>query len=303
MMTKKFTEKYNDSCVKLFTFIKMLYEDNAEFKKVINLFSDGNYDGTSNTHVTLNKYLNALKIFGVNVKKINNKYKMITPLYTINFGEDDLKSIALLKQAGNIMPKGASKKNFDEFLDNIIIRSGDKDIENLSVTHNEFYNSTMVEQIKSCEKYCQDNLKLEIVYNDEEGNEINLVCSPIETVYLKHRICLKTMGNNGSRVYEIPLDSIKSISQMPSSSNPTSVPTTVVYRIKNRLAKNYKIRDWERLDKIESDGSHIIVNKNEDFDILIRRLMKYGTECEVISPKFIKEEIINLINKTLSNYQ
>ena len=145
-------------------------------------------------------------------------------------------------------------------------------------------------------------MKLEIIYIDNEGNEINLICSPVETVYLKHKICLRTIGNNGSRVYEIPLDNIKSISQLPSSASPTAVPYTVVYKIKNRLAKNYKMRNWERLDKIEPDGSHVIVNKNEDFDVLIRRLMKYGTECEVISPKFIKEEIINQINKTLSNY-
>ena len=77
----------------------------------------------------------------------------------------------------------------------------------------------------------------------------------------------------------------------------------IVFRIKNRLARNYKIRDWERLDKIEGDGSHIIVNKNEDLNNLLKRIMRYGTECEIISPKFMREEMIELINKTLANYQ
>lgn len=31
--------------------------------------------------------------------------------------------------------------------------------------------------------------------------------------------------------------------------------------------------------------------------------MRYGTECEIISPKFMREEMIELINKTLANYQ
>ena len=39
----------------------MLYDGDVEFADVIELFSDGNYDGTSNTHVTLNKYLNESK--------------------------------------------------------------------------------------------------------------------------------------------------------------------------------------------------------------------------------------------------
>ena len=92
-MTKKYTEKYNDACIKLFTFIKMLYEGDVDFKKVLDLFSDGNYDGTSNTHVTLNKYLNALKIFGVKVKKIHGKYHMFSSIYKLKFNLDDLKSI------------------------------------------------------------------------------------------------------------------------------------------------------------------------------------------------------------------
>ena len=82
-----------------------------------------------------------------------------------------------------------------------------------------------------------------------------------------------------------------------------SIPITIVYRIKNRLAKNYKLREWERLDTIEPNGNQIIINKNEDLNILLKRLMRYGTECEIISPKFFKEEMLATINKTLENYQ
>ena len=78
-------EKFNDSCIKLFQFIEMLYDGEVDFKTVINHFSDGKYDGTSNTHVTLNKYLNALKIFGVKVKKSEHKYTMEVPLYKMKF--------------------------------------------------------------------------------------------------------------------------------------------------------------------------------------------------------------------------
>lgn len=306
-MTKKLSEKYNDSCIKLFEFIKMLYNDTAEFKKVIDLFSDGKYDGTSNTHVTLNKYLNALKIFGIRVKKIKHKYKMLSPLYKISFNNEDLRSINKLKDAESLLPEGLTKQNFDNFINELEIRYDEntqnlkRNSENLKNLNFDFYYSSPEEQIKLCEKYCQDNMKLEIIYNDDE--EINIICSPIETVYLKRRIYLKVLGNSGSRIYEIPLDNIKSIKQLPSSSGTASIPSTVVYRIKNRLAKNYKMKEWEHLDKIESDGNKIIINKNEDFNILLKRLMKYGTECELISPRFLREEMINLINKTLSNYQ
>lgn len=287
----------------------MLYEGEVEFKKVIDHFSDGNYDGTSNTHVTLNKYLNAMKIFGIKVKKIKGKYHMFSSLYKIKLDLDDLKSIHILKEACTVLPEGKNKTNFEAFIRNLEVRydeaaqSLEQIIDNTQNLHLAFYHSEMVEQVKQCEKFCQDKQKLEIIFTNDKGEEINLLCSPLEQIYQKRKICLKVMGNNGSRVYEIPIENIKSIKQLPVSSSSQSIPTTVVYRIKNRLARNYKLRDWERLDKIEADGSHVIVNKNEDLNLLIKRLMRYGTECEICSPKFLKEEMIERINKTLENYQ
>ena len=308
-MTKKLTEKYNDACVKLFEFLKMLYDGDAEFKKVIDHFSNGQYDGTSNTHVTLNKYLNAMKIFGIKVKKINGKYQLQSSLYKIKFNLEDLKSIKLLKEASEILPNGKNKTNLEHFIHSLEIRYNDyaqsleKITNNTNNLHLQFNHSEMVEQIKQCEKFCQDKLKLEIIYTTEKGEAINLLCSPIELLYQKRKIYLKALGNNGSRVYEIPIETIQSVKQLPISNSGQSIPTTIVYRIKNRLARNYKLRDWERLDKIEADGSHIIDNKNEDLHMLIKRLMRYGTECEICSPKFFKEEMIERINSTLENYQ
>ena len=285
----------------------MLYQEDVEFKKVIDHFSNGQYDGTSNTHVTLNKYLNAMKIFGIKVKKINKKYHMLSSIYKIKFNSNDIKSINLLKEAADVLPEGKNKSCFESFIKSLEMRY-DESAQSLEQVTNttknlylDFYHSEMVQQVKQCEKYCQDKQKLEIIFTNDKEEEINLLCSPLETTYQKRKICLKVLGNNGSRIYEIPIENIKSIKQLPVASSAQSIPTTVVYRIKNRLARNYKLRDWERLDKIESDGSHVIVNKNEDLNIILQRLMRYGRECEILSPKFLKEEMIERINKTLEN--
>lgn len=286
----------------------MLYDGDVEFTDVIDLFSDGNYDGTSNTHVTLNKYLNAMKIFGIKVKKIQNKYHMFSSLYKLKFNLDDMKSIHLLKEAVEILPEGKTKNNFTEFLRKLEVRydesaqSLEQIADNTTNLHLSFYHSEMVEQVRQCQKFCQDKLKLEIIFTSAKGEELNLICSPLEQTYVKRKICLKVLGNSGSRVYEIPIENIRSIKQLPIAVSSVSIPTTVVYKVKNRLAKNYKLRDWERLDKIEADGSHVIVNKNEDLGQLIERLMRYGRECEICSPKFLKEEMVERINKTLENY-
>ena len=152
-MTKKLTEKYNDACVKLFEFLKMLYEGDVEFKKVIDHFSNGQYDGTSNTHVTLNKYLNAMKIFGIKVKKINGKYQMMSSLYKIKLNLEDLKSIELLKEACQILPSGRNKNNLEHFIHSLEIRYDDfaqaigkisNNTNNLHLQFNLFYHFRMI---------------------------------------------------------------------------------------------------------------------------------------------------------------
>ena len=309
-MKNKLNEKYNTSCVKLFEFIEMLYKGDVEFKTVIEHFSEGKYDGTSNTHVTLNKYLNAMKIFGLKVQKINHKYNISTPLYSINFNVEDIQSFNKLKKAATMLPDGKVKNDFKAFVKAIEVRFDEKtrdasdSMKSNVVLDLDFSHAIILDQIKMCEKYCQDKLKLEIVfYKGISRKEYNLLCSPVEVLYVKKTICLKVIGNNGGRVYQIPLDDIKSIKQLPVSSSNVTLPTTVVYKIKNRLALNYKLRDCERLDGIESDGTKIIVNKGEDFSLLIRRLMKYGVNCELISPKYLRDEMLELINKTLSKYK
>ena len=301
--------KYNDSCIKIFELLKMLYCSNIEFKQVIRHISGGEYDGTSNTHVTLNKYLNALKIFGIKIKKHKGMYTLLTPLYTINFNIEDLKSINLLKKSELLITDVNEKKYFESFIHALEIRY-DEPARNIQIANQttknlnfDFVHSETLEQLDQCEKFCTDKLKLEVIYISNYGRERNIVCSPLEVTFIKKQLCLKAVGNNGSRIYEIPLENIKSIRQLPASSTKMSIPTTVVYKISNGLARNYKLRSWEKLQQVEEDGSHIIVNKEEDLELLLERLMKYGTDCELISPKFLREEMVELINKTLSNYQ
>ena len=308
-MTKQITQKYNDACIKLFQFLIMLYEGDVEFKKVIQHFSEGNYDGTSNTHVILNKFLNALKIFGIKIKKFKHKYTLQSPIYKLNFSNEDLKGFSILQKACEDLPDGKTKTEFTGFLRALSLRFDEASKNNLEVLENnqtmdmEFSNAEMVEQVKLCKKFCEEDYKLEIIYINDDGEKINVICSPKEVAYIKRRICLKAIGNNGNRNYEIPIETIKSLKQTNSKASGNSVPATILYRIKNRLAKNYKMRDWERLETLEANGNKVIVNQGEDLNQLLARLMKYGRECEVVSPKFFKEEMLNRINKTLSNYQ
>ncbi len=305
----RMSSKYNDSCLKMFQFLKLLTQGPVDFNVVLDIFSDETTEGKSNPHVALNKYLNTLKIFGIKVQKKQNKYYLLSSPYKINLNADDLTSLNIIKNTLELLPNGKHKKNIETFIKNLEIRFSEEtqatakainSTQNLDYTFNF---SELKEQIKQCEEYCQQNHKLEITYTDIKGKLNHIICSPVELKYQKRKICICVNIQNEGRIVEIPIDNIKSINQLPSTNNNQITTTTITFKLKNRLAQNYKLREWERIEKFEPNGDIIVVNKNEDQDLLLRRLMRYGNSCVILYPKFIKERMLELINKTLENYK
>ena len=80
-MKKKTSLKLNDGCLKIFRLLNLLYEDKADYNSVVEIFKDDlNEQSTNNIQVVLNKYMNALKVFGIKLKKVKNKYKLQSSL-------------------------------------------------------------------------------------------------------------------------------------------------------------------------------------------------------------------------------
>ena len=76
----------------------------------------------------------------------------------------------------------------------------------------------------------------------------------------------------------------------------------IIALIKNYHEKTYKLKENEYSDGYNENGELIVINKNESFDKLIQRLMRYTDSCEIISPKNLRDEMIQILNDTISNY-
>ena len=65
---KKNNPKLNDGCIKMFKLLLLLYQDKADYESVKDIFKNDFDDeqSTNNIQVVLNKYLNTLKVFGIN---------------------------------------------------------------------------------------------------------------------------------------------------------------------------------------------------------------------------------------------
>ena len=96
-------------------------------KNVIEIFNDGIDQSTNNIQVILNKYINTLKIFGVQITKQNHKFTLENSLYSMQFSSDDLKSINILSKSINNFPDNEITKNLEDFLKILMQRMNTND--------------------------------------------------------------------------------------------------------------------------------------------------------------------------------
>lgn len=305
---KKDSQKLNDGCIKIFKLLKLLYQDKADYQSVINIFIDDfNEDQTTNhIQVVLNKYLNTLKVFGLNIVKENNKFILKNGLYSIPFSNEDLISIGILTKISENFPDKEICKNIQNLLQELDFRMDDiykNKLKNISKNYNfSFFYSSLEDKIDYCKHICKENFVVVIIYL-KDNKEIKCKCTPKEIIYEPEEVFLRVYNPNGYENINIPISNILTITKQPQIANSTELTTTVVYKLKNRLAKTYKIKENEYSDGYDKDGNLTIINKNEPFDILLKRLMRYSINCEIISPKCLRDKMIEQINKTLENYK
>ena len=305
----KNNKKLNEGCLKIFQLLKLLYEDKADYNSVIEIFRDEICEQTvNNIQVNLNKYINTLKIFGIKVIKENNKYKLLSSLYAMDFSVEDLKSISILVSSLQNLPEVELTENIKEFVNSLELRMTNEDKNKLNGLNKlfgedfSFYYADVRDQIELCEQVCKENFIINLTYR-KKNKDITCKCSPKEVLYDSKTAYLKVYDSNLKQKLEIPINSILAISKSPQIANSIEMNTTVVYKLKNRLAKTYKVKENEYVDSIDEEGNLIIINKNEAHENLIRRLLRYSYNCEVISPKTFREEIQRAINEIISQYE
>ncbi len=310
---KKTSQKLNNGCLNIFKFLKLLYADEADYDSVIRIFKEdiekekenNNHKAKNLVQVVLNKYVNALKIFGVKIKKEKNKYKLESSLYSLHYTLNELKALSIIENAGSNIPDEDINDNISNLLFNLFLRMGNNDKNMFSQFNSEFdlsfYYSDLKDQIENCKKYCAEHMQLKIIYQIK-NKEIKSICIPKEIIYSIKTAYLSVYDIKKTQNIEIPLPNILSISQLPSKCAESQSTTTILFKLKGRLAKTYKLKSGEKLQD-KKDDFIVISNSEEPLDKLLPRLMRYGELCEIVNPKYIRAEMINLLNDTLKNYE
>ena len=253
------------------------------------------------------KYINTIKLLGIDIKKEGNKYYLDKSLECIDFSKKDLSIFAFIQ-------KYINKINHDDYKNNII--------ESLQIIEKNFSEKTISlykgnkiraylpnkplsikdENIKQYERYCKDELKVKIVYQCENSQkQKEFLLAPLKIVYKKGIAILIGYDSKNNEYKEFLVENILYAEQTPQKFIQSS-SGSVLFKLKNRLAKSYVLKNNEIL--LESGSDFIIVsNKKEDKDQLLRRLLRYFDQCEILYPKSYRTSLLEMIDAMEKNYE
>ncbi len=285
-MTKSLS-KVNAASLKVLYTLQLLFERDLTMNELIKYYEL--YHNEYNSNFVMSKYINTCRYCGIDIKKINNKYQIVNFPIGIGFTNNELSLFSELKNCCEKMKIQHLSESMQELL-NKINRRAERPISPVSTSVIKDSN------IKTFEKACLLSQKVKITFKNDES----IQCEPVEVSIGDDKIKLIVFSGNNSK--ELSPDEIKQVRILPQKSNNKFLPTTVLFEVKGKLAKKYQLRDNEEVMRILSNGDLVIKNRFEDKTKLFHRLMRYGDNCKLVSPKLYVAEMKEFIEETLKNY-
>lgn len=303
-------EKDNESAAyRVFETLKLLMQKPASTCEIIQYLESINPDNKRFSNVAIHKYLNTLKFSGIDIIKVANRYQVKKLPFILDLTEENLYAIALMQKCSRSMHEEALAEALNELLYQVKIRMKKETINKYNEIETSIemkckdLSEELIRKIKECEKLCKDSLKLKITYK-KDSKEYTINCVPIELKHQEDKIYFSVFNLASYNMIDIRCEDLIKIEQFPTKVNSEKiVPTTTMFKLFGKLAQRYELRNGEISQGYDEKGALVVISRQEDKDILLKRLMHYGGLCEVISPAMHRLQIQTLIDETLANYK
>lgn len=279
-----------DSCVRVLELLKMLINNDINIKDLKILDDNTFFD--IEAYETLLKYVATIEFSGIKVKKIDKKYSINSTLSQFKPEKKELDILVLLYKLFDKSCVECYRDDLNKFYEKILksLCESDRVYLNKAIEDYNFINASQMSQL--AQKY--QNLvdlgqKLKICYND-----LTIVCEPRKVFLEGNNIYLTVYNIKKAEMTDILINKIQNIEILPIKNSFSNITKTVIFKVRGRLANNYRLREHEKVQDF-NDEYKIIVNYGEDEQTLIRRLLRYGNNCKIISPVEFKEEFLNTL--------
>ena len=285
-MANKEPLKKNLSSMQVLKTLQLLLEGNYTMQELVDNLNTKEKDAIFNNSV-ISKYINTCRYLGIEIPKIHNKYYVTKLPFGLNLTDID---INLLKNLYNTAKDELTSSYFKSF-------------DSLIVKFNRFINKKIVRVDKgtyqfACEVF-EQAIKRKRKVNLLFKNNLKLECIPLGIVDTNNKIYFKIYSKRERMIDWGRLSGVEILQE--NYNYPYKNKQIVTYALKNKLAYRYELRENEKLESFD-DGIKVISIKDEPQEELFSRLLRYGADCEILSPKTCRDEIKQFLEDTLANY-
>ncbi len=140
-------------------------------------------------------------------------------------------------------------------------------------------------------RYCQESYTIELYFHDDtEEDPVYILFEPYEVIERSNEIILLGLDKQSQRQRELQVQRILWSRQLPTKNHRSILRTVVVFALYGRLAKRYRPYPDERIVYSSETTLHV-KSKVADTSALVRRLLKYGESCEILSPDHLRNHM------------
>ena len=279
--------KKNISCMQVLKTLELLLSGDYTMSELVQLLNEGEHDSVFNNNV-VSKYINTCRYCGIDIPKIQNRYYVANLPFGLNL---DNKDIDLINKMQVIATNSLSKKmnkNLTAFINKL----------------NKFSNKKILRVTPECidrnrdafEEAVAGKRKISLMFRNQE----TITAIPLAIVENNGRSFFNVIINDKERL--ISSDRLSGFQVLEEKFYRfEQKPKEVIFKLKGNLAKRYSPRENEVVLDTKPDCI-IVSNLGENKDILLSRLLRYDTLCEIQQPIEYKQEMKDIINGALANY-
>jgi len=280
------SQKINISSLQVLKTLQILMQGDYSMNELIELLNENEQEPIFNNSV-ISKYINTCRYCGIEIPKIYNKYCVSSVPFGMNLTTKEVDLLKATQTFVNDEMSARSSSLMDSLVEKIS-RFSSREI--VRVQKQEFSFS-----VELFERAIAKRKKVKLLFK----NQYTLECVPIsvtnENKKLFFNVYDKRIRNiEASRLSAVEISGRRFI-------DPFGGEQVVLFKLYNPLAKRYEARPNESVT-INSDGTILVQNRNENLEMLYSRLLRYDDKCEIVQPKWCRDDMKDMINKMLENY-
>jgi predicted DNA-binding transcriptional regulator YafY len=261
---------------------------------------------------TIYIYMNTLRSIGCEIsrpsKNTDYKYVMKNNPFKIKLNEQEASTIVKVRKYANTHDNWKLNLKFD------IIHKllSDKYLQNESLKMIEQVEKSILQKhklnvkynlIKSIEKYCNKKWTLLINYNSPISGEKLIQISAEKICFENGAYYLWGYNLDLNETQYLRVDRISEIKGINIKNDPeVSKAYTVIFKLTGSSALIYSPRIGESIVKRNNNETIIELKNNSKFKIL-QNILSFGSDCTVISPEEIKNEVVLKLKSAYNVYK